>query len=129
MSWESDQFDAIRCELADIKRMLGAVLRGEYTIIQKEETIMTIADDIAASVATEDTTIDSAVALIQQISAALAAAGTDPAKLTALKADIDAKTAVLAAAVVAGTPTPVTTSPPVTPAAAASIAKAAVAVS
>jgi hypothetical protein len=41
---------------------------------------------------------------LQGLSAQLAAAGTDPAALDAIKASLDANTAALAAAVVANTP-------------------------
>lgn len=61
-------------------------------------------DDLTASVAAEDTVIASALTLIQGLSAQVAAAGTDPAKLIALKADIDARATALAAAVAANTP-------------------------
>lgn len=87
---------------------------------------MAAIDDLAAAVAAEDTTIDSAVVLLNGIPALIAAAGTDPAKLAALQSDIKAKTATLAAAVVTATPTPVPTSPPVTPAEASTAAAAAV---
>ena len=60
-------------------------------------------DDLAVAVTAEDNMIDGAVALIQGLSAQVAAAGTDPAKLTALVADINAKTVALAAAVASGT--------------------------
>ena len=62
---------------------------------------MSAIDDLAASVAAEDTVIASAVTLLQGLSAALTAAGTDPVKLAALKSDVDAQTATLAAAVAA----------------------------
>ena len=88
---------------------------------------MAAIDDLAAAVAAEDTTIDSAVVLLNGIPALIAAAGTDPAKLQALQTDITNKTATLAAAVVAGTPTPVASSPPVTPAQATTAAQASVA--
>ena len=90
---------------------------------------MSAVDDTAAAVATEDTVIDGAVALIQGLVAAVKAAGTDPTKLAALTADITAKTAVLSAAVLANTPTPAASAPPVTPAAATTAATAAVAAS
>lgn len=60
--------------------------------------------DLQAAVAAEDTVIDSAVTLIQGIPALIAAAGTDPAALAALSADINTKAAALAAAVTANTP-------------------------
>jgi peptidoglycan hydrolase CwlO-like protein len=68
------------------------------------EKIMSAIDDLATAVAAEDTVIDSAIALLQGLSAALAAAGTDPAKLAALQTDITTKTQALAAAVAANTP-------------------------
>jgi hypothetical protein len=73
-------------------------------IIKNQETEMAAIDDLQAAVAAEDTVIDSAITLIQGIPALIAAAGTDQAKLTALQADITAKSAALAAAVAANTP-------------------------
>ena len=107
-------------EIVEIYHMLAH-------IITNQEKIMAAIDDLAAAVAAEDTTIDSAVVLLNGIPALIAAAGTDPAKLAALQSDIKAKTATLAAAVVTATPTPVPTSPPVTPAAATTAATTAVA--
>ena len=51
-------------------------------------------DALKASVAAEDTAIGSAITLLQGLSAALAAAGTDPAALAALKTDIDGSVSV-----------------------------------
>ena len=79
-------------------------------------------DDLVASVAAEDTVIDSAIALINGIAQRLAdgiaaalAGGATAAQLQALndlKTDVDGKSAALSAAVVANTPTP----PPAPPA-------------
>jgi len=66
--------------------------------------LMAAIDDLQAAVAAEDTVIDSAITLINGIPALIAAAGTDPAKLQALQADISAKSTALAAAVAANTP-------------------------
>ena len=96
-------------------------------IIETQEKIMAAIDDLAAAVAAEDTVIDGAVTLLNGIPALIAAAGTDPAKLAALQADITAKTTTLAAAVLAGTPTPAPAAAPVTAAAATTAATAAVA--
>ena len=96
-------------------------------ILKNQEKEMSAVDDLAASVASEDTVIDGAVVLIQGIPGLIAAAGTDPAKLSALQADITAKTAVLAAAVAAGTPAAPAGGTPITPAAAATAAQASVA--
>jgi hypothetical protein len=68
------------------------------------EKIMATVADIQADVTAEDTVIDSAITLLQGLAAALAAAGTDPAKLAALHTDITTKTQALAAAVAANTP-------------------------
>lgn len=65
---------------------------------------MPILDTVVTDVAAEDTVIDSAITLLNGLSAALQAAGTDPAKLAALDADINARKQALAAAVVANTP-------------------------
>lgn len=73
-------------------------------ILANQEKIMSALSDLQASVAAEDTVMDSAVTLLQGLSAALKAAGTDPAALAALKADIDAKTQTLAAAITQNTP-------------------------
>ena len=48
-------------------------------ILANQEKIMTAMTDLQASVAAEDTAIASAITLLQGLSAALAAAGTDPA--------------------------------------------------
>jgi hypothetical protein len=83
---------------------LDAILKQLATIAQHQENIMSALDDLATAVAAEDTVIDSAVVLLKGIPALIAAAGTDPAKLAALQADIKAKTTTLANAVAAGTP-------------------------
>ena len=66
--------------------------------------IMTTIDEIQADVTDETTVIDGVVTLLNNLSALLAAAGTDPVKLQALKDSIDANKAKLAAAVAANTP-------------------------
>lgn len=63
-------------------------------------------DKLTQDVAEIGTAVDSAIALLQGLKAALDAAGTDPAKLAALSAELDAKTEALAAAIVANTPPP-----------------------
>ena len=46
-------------------------------VLANQEKIMTAMTDLQASVAAEDTAISSAITLLQGLSAALAAAGTD----------------------------------------------------
>ena len=73
-------------------------------ILTLQERTTAAIDDLQTAVAAEDTVIDSAVTLLKGLKDALDAAGTDPAKLAALSADITAKTASLSAAVAANTP-------------------------
>jgi hypothetical protein len=75
-------------------------------ILKKEMQIMAALDDLKAAVAAEDTVINSAVTLLKGLKDALdaAIASGDPAALTALSADIAAKTKSLSDAVAANTP-------------------------
>ena len=61
--------------------------------------------DVQAAVTAEDTVVNSAIALLQGLAAAVAALQPNQAAIDALAADITAKTQVLADAVVANTPT------------------------
>lgn len=88
----------------EVKVQFGEICRKIDLVLSKQEAIMAAIDDLQAAVAAEDTVIDSAIALINGIPALIAAAGTDPAKLAALQADITAKSGALAAAVAANTP-------------------------
>ena len=63
-------------------------------------------DDLVAKVAANTTVIGSAIVLLQTLKAKLDAAGTDPAALAALSAELGAKDQALADAIVANTPTP-----------------------
>jgi hypothetical protein len=110
---------------AEVLARLDSIDHKQNLILKNQEKQMAAIDDLQAAVAAEDTVIDSAVTLLNGIPALIAAAGVDPAKLTALQTDIQTRTASLAAAVLVGTPTPTTTAPPVTPPAAATAAKAA----
>lgn len=84
-----------------------------HILIEQGFKIMALLDGLQADVAAEDTVIASVMTLIQGFAAQLAAAGVDPAALAALRADIQAKTQSLAAAVAANTapPAPVTPAP------------------
>jgi hypothetical protein len=61
-------------------------------------------DRVTTEVSEIGTVVDSAVALINGLSAQIVALKDDPAKLLALAAELDAKAASLAAAVAANTP-------------------------
>ena len=82
-------------------------------ILTKEGTIVAAIDDLTNQVTTNTDTEDSAVQPLNNIHAALVAAGTDPVKLGALKTQLGTSQAALAAAMVANTPE----APPAPPAA------------
>lgn len=61
-------------------------------------------DNLTVEVTEISTTVDSAIALLEGLSAQLLAIANDPAAINALAAELDAKSNALAAAVVANTP-------------------------
>jgi hypothetical protein len=78
---------------------------GFFGVIQQQEsTIMADLSQLTTDVASNGTVIDSAITLLQGLSAALAAAGTNPAQLAALQQQLEAETTNLANAVAANTP-------------------------
>jgi hypothetical protein len=91
-----------------VEEKLEAILSAVYKLLQKETYFMSTQSDamdaLEKSVARNTSVTASALTLIQGFSAQLTAAGTDPAKLAALKAAIDAADDALAAAVPANTP-------------------------
>jgi len=98
----------------EVLRRVGRIEDKVGLMLNQQETIMSALDDLQTAVAAEDTVIDSAITLINGIPALIAAAGVDPAKLTALQADITAKSKALADAVTANT-SAATTAPPAAP--------------
>ena len=78
-------------------------VRAIKQLNRKLNIIMANLTDLQAAVATEDTVIDSAVALIQGLAAQVAALSPNQAAIDALAADIKAKSDSLAAAVAANT--------------------------
>ena len=77
-------------------------------LLLKQETMMAALDDLKAQVAQNKTVIDSALALIAGIADRIAAAGTDPAALADLTAQLKSEDDALAAAVATNTPAPPT---------------------
>lgn len=88
---------------------LDAIQLKLNLINKKENTIVTLIDDTLADVQAQTTVVSSVVTLLQSLSAQIAAAGTDPVKLQAIKDQIDQNSAAMAAAVTANTPTAPTT--------------------
>ena len=86
------------------ERKLDRILLALQTLAGKVENMAGELADLQAAVAASDAGVDSAIALLNGLAAkidAIIAAGTDPAALTALSADLKAKTQALADAVVA----------------------------
>lgn len=89
-----------------VTRLLEELLT-RVKAIQAQETIMAAElDDLTTQVEATATAEQSAIVLLNGLAAALAAAGTDPVKLAALRASLKTNTDALAAAVVANTPAP-----------------------
>lgn len=81
--------------------LLVAIL---FKLNKLENKIMVAIDDLIADVQDESTVVNGIIALLNSISAQLAAAGTDQVKLQQLKDLIDANKAKISAAVTANTP-------------------------
>lgn len=75
-----------------------------YRLLFQGERIMAALDGLEAEVADVKTVQQSAIVLLNGLAQALKDAGTDPAKLAAIIADLDASKTALADAVVANTP-------------------------
>lgn len=75
-----------------------------HEIIERLKNMSKELDDLQVAVAAEDTVIDSAITLLQGLSAQIIALKDDPAKLVALANEVTGKTQALSAAVAANTP-------------------------
>lgn len=82
---------------AELKLLIGQ-------IIDRQVTQMALLDDLEAKVDAVTSVEQSAITLLQELSDALKAAGTDPVRLQAIVDKLDADQTALAAAVVANTP-------------------------
>lgn len=87
-----------------IEKKLDTVITLLGRLLNQEMTMSKELDDLAAQVAANTQVEQSAVTLIQGIAAQLAAAGTDPAKLSALHDQLKSSADALAAAVLQNTP-------------------------
>jgi hypothetical protein len=103
------KLDQILRELTVVNSRLANI---ESLIIVEGNLIMADLTALTAEVAAVTTVEQSAITLLEGLSAQLAAAGTDPAKLAALQASLESSRAALAAAVTANTPV----APPAPPA-------------
>ena len=76
----------------------------KYDLQQMESRLMALIDDLTAQVTANTDAEQSAVVLLGKLHDLLVAAGTDPAKLQAIKDTLKTSADALAAAVVANTP-------------------------
>lgn len=85
---------------------LERIERHQHQLLKGERYMAGELEKLQQDVAAEGVVVDGAITLIKGIKAALdaAIAAGDPAALTALSAEIEAKTAALSAAVVENTP-------------------------
>ena len=90
--------------LSGIGDRLRAVEEKLDLILKKEDHLSKEMDDLTAQVHSNTTVIESAINLIKGIAARIAAAGTDPAALTALTEELASEGQKLADAVAANTP-------------------------
>lgn len=101
--WQSQQ--SLLTELAQIKLTELAQIKAALAALQREGLqIMQELDDLQSEVERDTSVISSATTLINGFAAQLAAAGTDPAKLAALRTKLSTNVDALAAAVAANTP-------------------------
>ena len=84
---------------------LDKILAALTVLQQQETTIMADLTALTTQVAQNTSVEESAVTLIQGLAAQIVAAGTDPAKLADLTAQLNKSAADLAAAITANTPT------------------------
>lgn len=96
--WVSQQ------EWDDLIARLTRIENGLAIALIREKNLMAQLDQLTADVQKQGDVVASAVTLLQGLKAALDAAGTDPTKLAALSAQIEAQTQSLADAVAANTP-------------------------
>jgi hypothetical protein len=88
-------------DLVDVLRSIDARLTNLETQGTKA---MSALDDLTAQVAANTSAEQSAITLIQGLSAQLSAASTDPAKIQALASQLNTSAAALSAAILANTP-------------------------
>lgn len=87
-----------------LNRKLDKILYLLLLNVEGEIEMSKELDDLTAQVSSNSDAVKSAITLINGIADRIAAAGVDPAKLSALTAELKAKDDELSAAVVANTP-------------------------
>ena len=92
---------AERHELFEVNRKLDLILNF---LTGMEKTIMADLSSLTTAVTNETSVNQSAITLLNGLSAALTAAGTDPVALAALATQINSNASALSAAITANTP-------------------------
>jgi hypothetical protein len=90
--------------LYEIARKQGIETEGIALMLRMETQMSKELDDLTAEVAADTAVESSAVTLINGLAAQITAAGTDPAKLSALTSSLTTSSTALAAAVAQNTP-------------------------
>jgi predicted nucleic acid-binding Zn-ribbon protein len=98
------QADRIEQRLERIERQLDNLMALGITTLKQELRMSKNLDDLTTQVAANTDAEQSAVVLLNQLHQLLVDAGTDPAKLDALKSQLSSSKEALAAAIVANTP-------------------------
>lgn len=103
--WRDEYVQARPTEFQrDVLRDLGEIKYTLRQLLSGERKLMAAIDDLTTAVAAETTVEQSAITLIQQLAAQIAANATDPAKISALASQLTANATALAAAITANTP-------------------------
>jgi hypothetical protein len=104
--FQSKQLDRIEKTLETLRQLLWEVARSSHRVEQDRSMIMATLDDLLVEVEAEKAIDTSIVALVNGLSAQLAAAvaSNDPAKVQAVLDGMKANAANLSAAIVANTP-------------------------
>lgn len=90
--------------LKGINEAQNAILNKLDDLSRKEDETMALIDDLLTDVQAQTTVIDSMETLFSNLSGQIAAAGTDPVKLAAVRTALDANTARITADVLKNTP-------------------------
>lgn len=102
--WLRSLFGWLDEEAVSVHGILYDILTRLRALEAQGVRIMSALDTLTDQVAATATAEQSAIVLLNGLAAALAAAGTDPAKLQALQDSLKTNTDALAAAVIADTP-------------------------
>jgi flagellar biosynthesis chaperone FliJ len=93
----SQRLREIRIELVEIRKDINRIINTKLNYMA------TTLDDLKAKVDAEQTVEQSAITLMQGLSAQIKAAANDPAKIQAIASELDTNNAALAAAITANT--------------------------